>query len=101
MYPLRGRPNNPFHVREYRRDEFLEILSSRFSIAELRGQAFVNFALAAWPIQVSFKAGCYALRRLGAYALIEKLYHVGSGIEVQANRSGIARFWVAACIRRS
>jgi len=99
MYPIRRRPNNSFHVREYERGEFIEILSSKFSIVEMRGQAFVSSVLATWVIQISLKASCFALKRLGAYTLIRKLYHVGSGIDVQSDRPGIARFWVALCIR--
>jgi SAM-dependent methyltransferase len=94
MYPLRGRPNNSFHEFEYNQKEFLRAISRRFVVEECRGQAFVNSVLTFWPIQVGLKASCYMLRRFGAYALIRRLYHRGSGLEVQASRSGVARFWV-------
>jgi SAM-dependent methyltransferase len=94
LYPLRGRPNNSFHVFEYNQREFLRAISRRFVVEECRGQAFVNSVLTFWPIQVALKAFCYVLRRFGAYAFIRRVYHRGSGLQVQPARSGVARYWV-------
>jgi SAM-dependent methyltransferase len=103
LYPLRGRPNNPYHVREYTRDEFVHLLQTRFEVVECLGQAYISAVLAFWPLQVALKGLCYLLRGLGAYKLIEKHYHVGTGLSVKPaakHPRRLARFWILRCVRR-
>jgi SAM-dependent methyltransferase len=103
MYPIRRRPNNEFHVREYTRGELLALLKSRFNVESLAGQSFVGPVLTFWPLQVALKASCYGLRKFGAYKFIRRIYHVATGFHVQPcadeNPSGIARYWVVNCRR--
>jgi ubiquinone/menaquinone biosynthesis C-methylase UbiE len=100
MYPLRGRPNNPYHVQEFTRRQFEAMLRRRFEIVDFAGQNYVAKPLVFWPLQVSLKATAYALRKLGAYRLIRNAYHVGSGFPVKPAASfkmSVARFWVVRC----
>lgn len=99
MYMLRRRPNNQYHVREFTRSEFLRAVRHRFEVRELLGQAFIRRGLVFWPVQAGFKAVCYALQRFGAYKLVQKHYHVGSGLELQTGISGVARFWVIVAVK--
>ena len=97
LYPLRGKPNNPFHLREYTRREFVRAVSAGFEPLELLGQSFVSRGLAAWPVQVAMKAGCYALRRFGAYQLIDRMYHspLRTAVEpADAHPLSIASYWL-------
>ncbi len=103
LYPLRGRPNNPFHLREYTRRQFVEVVSTRFEPEELLGQSFVSYMLAAWPVQVAIKASCFALRRFGAYQLIDRLYHPPTRTTVEParkHRASIASYWLIRARRR-
>ena len=100
MYPLRGKPNNPFHLFEFTEREFLEALGRRFTVERIAGQAFVPRALVFWPLQVFLKALCYGFRKFGAYGFIRNHYHLGSGFSVQeraAHKGAIARYWVIVC----
>jgi SAM-dependent methyltransferase len=102
MYPIRRRPNNPFHIQEFTLPEFERLLTPHFQIDEMLGQSFINRALVFWPLQVGVKATCHALRRFGAYRFVRKWYHLGSGFHVQSRpRAGrpIARYWLANCRR--
>lgn len=82
MYPIRGRPNNPFHIFEYTARGFRTDLAERFKIDASCGQGYVANWLAFWPVQVSFKAACHALRRTGAYRLIDRHFHDPESVEV-------------------
>jgi O-antigen biosynthesis protein len=99
MHPLRRRPSNSFHVREYTMDELITLLKTRFSIEQVYGQAFIRRALVFWPVQISLKGICFALRRFNAYEFIRDNYHIGSGLDVQCRTrfSEVARYWVVAC----
>jgi ubiquinone/menaquinone biosynthesis C-methylase UbiE len=100
LYPLRGRPNNPFHVREFTRAELLQLLGEYFQVSECLGQAYIHPLLVFWPLQVFLKASCYAFQRLGAYRAVRRIYHYGSGFEVRQEapgRGNVARFWVVRC----
>jgi O-antigen biosynthesis protein len=99
LYLLSGRPRNTFHAREFTRSELLELLTRRFEVQECLGQAYVNRALAFWPVQVFFKGFCNLLRRFGAYRFVERHYHLASGLEVRRRDKGIARFWLVKCMK--
>ena len=102
LYPLRGRPNNPFHRFEYTLDGFRIDLATRFPDARLYGQGFVAAGLSFWPVQVGIKAACKAFSRFGAYHWADRIYHDPADVEVLplAERRGrTASFFVADCRR--
>lgn len=102
LYPLRGKPNNPYHIHEFTHDQFLNFLGNKFHVVECLGQAYVESYLAFWPIQVLLKTICYVFRRFGAYRIIERIFDVGTGLSVEPHRERkdmIARFWIARCIK--
>lgn len=84
LYPIKGRPNNPFHVFEYTKHGFIDDVSRNFEIRELCGQGYVARWLAFWPIQVFIKAICHSLRRLGAYRLVDRYFHDPENVQVVA-----------------
>lgn len=101
MYPLRGRPNNGYHVEEFTGPQLREMLETAgFDIVEFCGQNYIHSALAFWPLQLSLKASGYALRPLGGARFVRRLYHLGSGCTVNSEqnyKAHIARFWVVRC----
>lgn len=102
MYPLRGRPNNPFHLREYTHDEFIHILEVYFRVVECLGQNYISKALVFWPIQVSLKALCYVFRSFGTYGIIDRIYHNSNSTAVeppQYHQGSVGTFWVARAMR--
>jgi SAM-dependent methyltransferase len=102
LYPLRGKPNNPYHIHEFTHDQFLNFLGKKFHVVECLGQAYVDPRLAFWPIQVFLKTIGYVFRRFGAYRFIERTFDVGAGLSVEPHRERkdmIARFWIARCIK--
>jgi SAM-dependent methyltransferase len=82
LYPIRRRPNNPFHVFEYTATGFEKDVARFFVIDQLNGQGYVPRWLAFWPIQVTLKAICHAARPLGAYRFIDRNYHDPDDVEV-------------------
>ena len=103
MYPLRGKPNNPFHIREYTQAEFRSVVSSQFSLTEGLGQSYVSRFLTFWPVQVGLKAACYSSRRFGAYRMIDRLYHSTTGTAVEPAQShpwSVATFWLIRALRK-
>jgi ubiquinone/menaquinone biosynthesis C-methylase UbiE len=100
LYPITGRPNNQFHVREFTRRELDRLLSLRFEVTDWFGQSFVNRLFVFWPLQVLLKGSCYALRRFGAYRLVARWYRYGSDLEVRSSNGtghAVPRFWIAHC----
>lgn len=84
LYPIRKRPNNPFHIFEYTTAGFKADVEQFFSLRQMNGQSFVPRWLAFWPIQVAAKAFCHAMRGFGAYRLIDAIYHNPRDLEVTA-----------------
>jgi SAM-dependent methyltransferase len=82
LYPIRGRPNNPFHLFEYTIDGLRKDIEQVFDLRQMCGQAFVREWLACWPIQVAAKGLCSALRSFGAYGIIDAIYHNPTDCEV-------------------
>ena len=102
MYPLRGKPNNPFHIREYTRDVFILVLREKFQVVECVGQSYIPRSLVFWPTQVALKAACYAFRSLGAYGIIDRIYHNPNSTAVeppQAHQGSVATYWLARTVR--
>jgi O-antigen biosynthesis protein len=101
MYPLRGRPNNGYHVEEFTGPQLRRMLEAAgFEIVEFAGQNYINSALAFWPLQVFLKASGYALRSIGGARAVRHIYHLGSGFEVKPESSfkaHVPRYWVARC----
>jgi SAM-dependent methyltransferase len=91
LYPLRRRPNNPFHVFEYTATGFRQDLEHFFSVEQMGGQGYVKTWLAFWPVQVALKAVCHFLRRFGAYRFIDRHYHDPHDVEVVCPASGFPR----------
>ncbi|MEI7946286.1 MAG: methyltransferase domain-containing protein [bacterium] len=97
MYPIRGKPNNEFHVREYTRTELISLLETKFKIKECLGQTYVAWPLVLWPIQVALKTTCYIFRSLGAYQVINNIYHNSRDVDVESSRDhkwAVASFWI-------
>ncbi|HET6513546.1 MAG TPA: class I SAM-dependent methyltransferase [Thermodesulfovibrionales bacterium] len=102
LYYLRGRPNHPFHLREYSKKEFIGVLSQYFRVDNCYGQAYIPHPLPFWPLQVTLKASCYLLRQWGAYKFIRSIYQIGYGLQVQRSAPrwpSLARFWLAQCTK--
>ncbi|MCL4837568.1 MAG: methyltransferase domain-containing protein [Thermoanaerobaculia bacterium] len=97
LYRFRRQPRNEWHVREYTRSELVELVEREFAVVACFGQAFVPVVLVWWPVQVAIKTLGYGLRRLGGRRLVERLLHTGSGLAVQLDRPGVARFWILEC----
>jgi SAM-dependent methyltransferase len=101
MYPLRGRPNNGYHIEEFTGSELGRLLESAgFEIVEFAGQNYIHKALVFWPLQLLVKASGYALKTIGGAKVVRLLYHIGSGCEVRAEsnyQAYVARFWVVRC----
>ncbi len=103
LYPLRGRPNNPFHTIEFTEYQFRERLCSEFEILDFLGQNFIVKYRVFWPIQIAVKAACYAFARFGGGKIVRHIYHIGSGFDVlpaHLFRHHVARFWVARCRKK-
>jgi ubiquinone/menaquinone biosynthesis C-methylase UbiE len=102
LYPIRKKPNNPFHLREYTRDEFVSVVEERFRVVECLGQNFIPNALAFWPVQVALKAACHGFRSLGAYRYIDEIYHHEASTSVespQEHRGRLATYWLLRGVR--
>ncbi len=99
MYRLLGRPANKHHVREYTKDELVKLLSTRFQIEGLYGQAFVPWWLVFWPVQVCIKSLCRIINTKRARGFKNELYSRGGNVEVMENPSAfkIPKFWVVSC----
>jgi len=101
MYPLRGRPNNGYHVEEFTGPQFRGMMETAgFEVVEFGGQNYINGALVFWPLQVFLKGSGYALRRLGGAKAVRNIYHLGSGFSVKPDseyKAHVARYWVAHC----
>jgi SAM-dependent methyltransferase len=101
MYPLRGRPNNGFHIEEFTGPQLRMMLeNARFDILEFGGQNYIASGLVFWPLQVFIKASGYALRRLGGARVVRKIYHLGSGFVVKPDsnfKDYVARYLVVRC----
>jgi SAM-dependent methyltransferase len=103
LYPLRGRPNNPYHVFEYTRDGFLADLSRDFRVDLMAGQSYVPRWLACWPVQVAIKAFCHALRGFGAYRFVDRHYHDPQQVNVESTAhfpQALPSNFVARCTPR-
>jgi 2-polyprenyl-3-methyl-5-hydroxy-6-metoxy-1,4-benzoquinol methylase len=101
MYRFFGRPTNKHHVREYTEHELLSLLSTRFQIEALHGQAFVPWWLVIWPVQFCIKSLCRLIGTKRARKFKDNLYTDGGNVEVlqKPSTSRIAKFWVVSCIR--
>jgi O-antigen biosynthesis protein len=102
MHFFLGHPRNPFHVREYDERELIHLLSSRFQIEAIFGQAFLPHWLVFWPVQVFIKAFCHILGTPNAREFKDQLYSKGGRVEVtpREGESRIPKFWVISCIRQ-
>lgn len=97
-YPITGRPNNPFHVFEYRKKALLDDLSKHFKVEEFLGQTFVPRPLAFWPVQVGIKSACSAFKKFGAYAIVNRIFHSQDDVEVRAgSKLAEPSIYVARC----
>jgi hypothetical protein len=73
MYPLRGRPNNGYHIDEFTGPQLrmmlenarFDIENARFDTLEFGGQNYIRNGLFFWPLQLFLKGFGYALRGLG------------------------------------
>jgi len=104
LYPITGRPNNKYHVREFSRREIYDLLSRQFHIKEWFGQSFVSRPLVFWPVQVAVKGACYAARHFGAYRLVSRWYRYESDLEVRPapnTRWALPRFWIVHAAKSS
>jgi 2-polyprenyl-3-methyl-5-hydroxy-6-metoxy-1,4-benzoquinol methylase len=101
MYRILGRPTNKHHVREYTEVELLNLLSTRFQIEALHGQAFVPWWLVIWPVQFCIKSFCRLLGTKRARNFKDNLYTAGGNVEVlkKPSTSWIPKFWVVSCVR--
>jgi O-antigen biosynthesis protein len=101
LYPLRGRPNNEFHIDEFTGPQLRSMLeAAKFEVVEFGGQNYINGALVFWPLQVFIKGSGYALRRLGGTRAVRSIYHLGSGFAVKPDanfKTHVARYWVVRC----
>lgn len=103
LYPITGRPHNPHHLREFTLREFVEIMTSEFTVAAIFGQSFVPAALVMWPVQVTLKGICHKLLRGVGRTFLEATYWRGTGTHVQtaeSNKGKIACFNVLSCTAR-
>jgi SAM-dependent methyltransferase len=97
LYPIRRRPSNPFHMREYVRDELLKVLAPTFRVVECLGQGYINRVFVFWPVLIGLKGSCHALRGLGAHRLIDRIYYDETDREVEPERDhpgSIPSYWV-------
>lgn len=103
MHCFRGRPTNPHHIREYTEPELLEVISTRFAIETIYGQAFVSRWLVLWPVQVIIRSACRILGFAKALAFKDALYSDWGNVEVvrKGSTHRIAKFWVIVCTPRS
>jgi SAM-dependent methyltransferase len=102
MYPVRGKPNNPYHVFEYTLNEFKDDVLAHFPGGLLRGQGFVPSWMAFWPVQVGIKAVASLLRPVGAYRWVDRWYHDPTHVDVQSlesQRLKTASNFLAECRR--
>jgi SAM-dependent methyltransferase len=101
MYPLRGRPNNGYHIDEFTGPQLRMMLeNARFDILEFGGQNYIRNGLVFWPLQILLKGFGYALRGLGGARVVRRVYHLGSGFAVQSDsdfKAHVARYWVVRC----
>lgn len=103
MYPIRGRPNNEFHIREYTRTQLIPLLETKFKIKEFLGQTYIAWPLVLWPIQVALKTTCYIFRSLGAYQFINNIYHNCRQVNVESagdHKWAVASFWIVRAERK-
>jgi len=99
-YPLRRRPDNPWHLHEFTGPDFQAFLvGAGFEVVDVHGQAFVPAVLAFWPVQFTVKAVCSILKAFGARRFRERLYDIGSGLDLQrrTEQTAVANFWVTTC----
>jgi ubiquinone/menaquinone biosynthesis C-methylase UbiE len=103
LYPLRGKPNNGFHIREFTGPQLREMLENvGFEVLEFGGQNYIPNKLVFWPLQVLLKGSGYALRQFGGAKLVRNIYHLGSGFTVKPQsdfEEHVARYWVVRCRR--
>lgn len=101
MYRFFGHPANKHHVREYTDAELLNLLSARFEIEALHGQAFVPWWLVFWPVQFCIKAVCRLIGTKRTRNFKDNLYTNGGNVEVLQKPSAprIPKFWVVSCLR--
>jgi ubiquinone/menaquinone biosynthesis C-methylase UbiE len=90
MYPIRRRPNNPFHLFEYTRDALLLDVRKSFDVRQMAGQSFVPRWLAFWPVQILVKAVCRLSRGIGGYTLADAWYHNPNDVDVLPVASQLA-----------
>jgi SAM-dependent methyltransferase len=96
LHWLTGRPQNPYHVREYTERELVSVLSTRFQIKGRYCQELVPAWLVFWPIQACIKGYCRIIGTPSMRAFKERLYSNGGQTEVtlKSRRSKIPKFWV-------
>jgi SAM-dependent methyltransferase len=101
MYRLLGHPANKHHVREYTEKELLNLLSTRFQIEAMYGQAFVAWWLVIWPVQICIKSLCRIINTKRARSFKDNLYSRGGNVEVMKKppTSKIPKYWVVSCVR--
>ena len=92
-------PGNPFHRREYTRDEFVKLVGQHFVIDEVLGQNQIPKVLTYLPIAVLVRAGMRLLSMAGIRRFRD-LYLHGTGKELVSERMcarGMPKFWVIRC----
>jgi ubiquinone/menaquinone biosynthesis C-methylase UbiE len=99
FYRWTKRPANRFHVREYTLNEMLALLSGKFRVEAVYGQAYVSRWLVFWPVQVGVKSACRLLGTSTAREFKDRLYSGGGNVEVLPEKAGIAKYWLFLCSR--
>jgi O-antigen biosynthesis protein len=98
LYPILGRPQNRFHVREFTKREFLALLDEHFAVRDCLGQVPIARSLAFWPVQFGIKSLAKVLRRIGGERMKTAFYGDASGYEVATPPAGtLPKYWVACC----
>ena len=96
-----GRPQNPYHVREYTERELLELLSTRFEITASYGQEFVSRWLVFWPVQFFVKVFFRLIGATKGSRLRNYIYGDRGNVAVieKTSRTSVPNFWIFACSR--
>ncbi len=100
MHCFRGRPTNPFHLREYTEAELHNLLSKHFQIKACYGQRFTRDWLVFWPVQVVLKA----ISRIPGMTKVRQFkdhsFSCGGDVDVLPMPAGkVAKILVFACVR--